>query len=108
MIFDTFLGESELPVKITYSFTEGRKAKLHAPMPECYPAEASDAEVEEVNVFGIDILDILSPAIKELIEEQALDHSVNAAIDHAEIEADRIGDEQRELKHWDRSQGEQY
>ena len=88
MIFDTYIGESELPVKVTYSFTEGRKAFTYGLPENCYPAEASDAEVEEVNVFGVDILDILSPAIKELIEEQALEHAVNAAIDYDEQKAD--------------------
>ena len=104
MIFDTYIGESELPVKVTYSFTEGRKAFTYGLPENCYPAEASDAEVEEVNVFGVDILDILSPAIKELIEEQALENSVNAAIDHAEIEADRARAQQNELQHWDENQ----
>ena len=98
MIFDTFLGESELPAKITYSFTEGRRAFTYGLPENCYPAEASDTEVEEVRVFGIDILDMLSPEIKELIEDQALEHSINAAIDYSEQKADFDRDQQMDEK----------
>ena len=98
MIFDTFLGESEILAKVTYDFSGGRPAKLSGPMEGCCPCEPPEIEIEEVNVFGIDILDILSPAIKELIEEQALEHSISAAIDYSEQKADYDRDQQREAK----------
>ena len=106
MIFDTYIEieEVELDVKVTYSFSPGRKAKINAPMEDCYPEEESDVEIESVMVFGRSIWRSLSPSEKVQIETEALDHAVGSAIDHAEIEADRIGDEQRELQHWDENQ----
>ena len=105
MIFGTYLGESELVVKVTYNFSGGRPAKLSGPMEDCTPCEPPEIEIEEVNVFGLDILDILSAEIIETITDRASVHAISAAIYLAEKndvnEADRAGDEQRELQHWD-------
>lgn len=106
MIFDTFLGDSEIPAKVSYNFSGGRPAKLNGPLEDCYPAEPPELEIEEVGVFGVDILDILSDETVERITDQALDHAINAAIDHDEIKADHMGDEQREIQHWDKLQGD--
>ena len=99
MIFDTYIeiNEVELDVKVTYNFSPGRPANLNAPMPECYPAESADIELESVMVFGKDILPTLTPEEKDQIETQSLEHAVNAAIDYDEQKAD-----------WDRSQKEQF
>ena len=104
MIFVAYIGESELTVTVTYSFTPEIKAKINCLPDDSRPAEAAELEIESVMVFKHDIYDILSPAIKELLNDQALSHAVNSAIDHAEIEADRAGDKQRELRHWDENQ----
>ena len=108
MIFDTMIGEDSLEVKVTYDFSGGSPAKLNAPMEDCTPCDPPEIKIEEVNVFGLDILDILSVETIELITDQAMNHAINAAIDLAEKndanEADRAGDEQRELQHWDENQ----
>ena len=97
MIFDTYFGPKEIEVKVTYSFSPGRPAKLNAPMPECFPAEAAEIELESVMLLGKNILVALTPEEKEKIEEEALEHAVNAAIDFDEQKSD-----------WDRSQREEY
>ena len=110
MIFDTYIYEDdkELPVRVTYNFSPGRKAKTYGPMEDCCPEEPGEIEIESVKVWFIDIYSSLSPEEKEQIEDEALEHAVNAAIDLAEKndanEADRAGDEQRELQHWDEIQ----
>ena len=88
MVFDTYIGESELPVKVSYSFTSGRPAKINAPMEYCYPEEPDDAEIESVTVRGKDIYPCLSSVVKEELEEKALNHAIESAIDHAEQKAD--------------------
>jgi len=105
MIFDTCIEiEVELDIKVTYSFTPELPAKINCLPEDAYPAEAAEIEIETVMVFGKDIYPTLNAEEKDQIKEQALEHSVNAAIDHAEIEADRACDEQRELQHWDENQ----
>ena len=97
MIFTSYIGPEELEVAVTYSFPPGRKAKINAPMEDCYPEEEADVEIESVMVFGKDIYSTLSQEEKEEIEEKAMNHAVESAIDYAEQKAD-----------WERSQREEY
>ena len=100
MNFDIFLGESEILAKVTYDFSGGRPAKLYGPMEDSTPCEPPEIELEEVNVLGLDILDILSVETIERITDQAIDNAVNAAIDLAERndanKADYDREQQRE------------
>ena len=99
MIFDTYIEieEVELDVKVTYSFTPELPAKINCLPDDAYPAEAAEIELESVMVFGKDILSSLSPEEKEEIEEKAMNHAVESAIDYSEQKAD-----------YDRSQREQF
>ena len=104
MIFDTIIGKEEVEVRVTYTFSPGMDAKTYGPMENSSEEEPPEIEIQSVMVFGRSIWRALSPDDKEQIKTEALDHAVGAAIDHAEIEADRAGDEQRELQHWDEYQ----
>ena len=110
MIFDTYIEieEVELDIKVTYSFTPELPAKINCLPDDAYPAEAAEIKIETVMVFGKDIYPALNAEEKDKIKDQALEHAISAAIDLAEKndanEADRAGDEQRELQHWDENQ----
>ena len=98
MIFDTFLGESELPAKITYSFTEGRKAKINCLPEDSHPEEPPELELDTVMAFGFDLYPLLSRAVRDQLEDEALQDVINNAIDAAEQKADFDREQQRESK----------
>ena len=99
MIFVTEIGRAELLVTVSYTFTEGRPAMISGPMEDCYEAEADEADLISVSVFGFDILDILSAAARDELAEEALNHGASAAADFAEHKADYDRDQQIEEKH---------
>ena len=95
MIFDTFLND--LPVKVTYSFTEGRKAKINCLPEDSHPEEPPELELETVMALGFDLYPLLSPAIKERLADESAQDVINNAIDFDEQKSD-----------WDRSQREEF
>lgn len=88
MRFITYIGEEEIQVSVEYSFTPELPAKINCLPEDAHPAEAAEIEIESVKIFVTNIYAMLSPEVKEQIEEQALEHAVNAAIDYDEQKAD--------------------
>ena len=99
MKFGTYIGEQkDIEAEVTYNFTAELPAKIYGLPEDCYPAEAAEIEIESVTIGGSELIFLkLSPAIKEQLEDEALQDVINNAIDAAEQKAD-----------WDRSQREQF
>ena len=95
MRFTVDMGEVELV--ITYSFTPEVRAKVNCLPDDSHPAEAAEIEIESVMSKGFEYRHMLKKSVLDELEEQALNHVINSAIDDAEQRAD-----------FERSQREEY
>ena len=95
MMFSVAIGEVELLV--TYSFTPEVKPKINCLPDDSRPGESAEIELGSAMSRGLDYLPLLKKSVIDEIEEQALNHAVNSAIDDAEQRAD-----------FERSQREEY
>ena len=95
MRFSAEIGDIEMVV--TYSFTPEVKPKINCLPDDSHPGESAEIEIESVMVKGFEYLPLLKKSVLDELEEKALNHAINSAIDDAEQRAD-----------FERSQREEY
>ena len=95
MRFTVDMGEVELV--ITYSFTPEVRAKVNCLPDDSHPAEAAEIEIESVMSKGFEYLPLLEKSVLDELEEQALNHVINSAIDDAEQKADWVKSQTEQL-----------
>ena len=86
MRFTVEIGDIELVV--TYSFTPEVRAKVNCLPEDAHPGESAEIELESAMSRGADYLPLLKASVVQDLEERALNHAVESAIDFAEQEAD--------------------
>ena len=95
MRFSAEIGDIEMVV--TYSFTPEVRAKINCLPDDSHPGESAEIELSSAMFRGVDYLPLLKKSVLDELEEKALNHAVNSAIDDAEQRAD-----------FERSQREEY
>ena len=86
MRFSVEIGEVELLV--TYSLTPEVKPKINCLPDDAHPGEAAEIELDSAMSRGFDYLHLLKASVVQDLEEKALNHAVESAIDFAEQAAD--------------------
>ena len=86
MRFTVEIGDIELVV--AYSFTPEVRAKVNCLPDNAHPGESAEIKLESAMSRGVDHLPLLKKSVVQDLEERALDHAVESAIDFAEQAAD--------------------
>ena len=78
----------EVALVVTYSFTPEVRAKVNCLPDDARPGESAEIELESAMSRGADYLPLLKASVVQDLEERALSHAVESAIDFAEQAAD--------------------